>query len=428
MTVPISNVPRRVVLAASGTGPYSFNFEILAASDIAVYEDDTLLTLTTDYTVTINTNGTGSVTLTSAATGSQIAIVGDRTIARATDFTTGGDLFASSLNEELDQQTIFNQQNAEAVDRALKVPVTDPVGSFTDLPPASLRAGKYLAFDGSGNPLAAAGTSETSPVSSAMAPVVSGSTLSVARAAMGLGTMSTQNANNVAITGGTIAGVTLSSSNATITGGTITGITDLTVADGGTGRSTLTAENVLLGDGTNAVKFVAPGTTGNVLTSNGTTWTSAAAPTLTLDDTKVPNVTAGTKYFPITTATLAGTVDQNTLTKIASARVLRTGTYNFRLRLRNGDAFNALQYSRIYANGSALGTEQSSTINAGVYGTQTHTNISLTRGDIVQLYVRTASVVDVYSWQAGVDEDIGFLPITMASTNDNLTSAAGLPL
>jgi hypothetical protein len=31
----------------------------------------------------------------------------------------------------------------------------------------------------------------------------------------------------------------------------------------------------LLGDGTNAVKFVAPGTSGNVLTSNGTTWASA---------------------------------------------------------------------------------------------------------------------------------------------------------
>jgi hypothetical protein len=44
---------------------------------------------------------------------------------------------------------------------------------------------------------------------------------------------------------------------------------------GGTGLSTLTANNVLLGNGTSAVQFVAPGTNGNVLTSNGTTWTSA---------------------------------------------------------------------------------------------------------------------------------------------------------
>jgi len=48
------------------------------------------------------------------------------------------------------------------------------------------------------------------------------------------------------------------------------------VASGGTGASSLTANNVLLGNGTSALQVVAPGTSGNVLTSNGTTWTSAA--------------------------------------------------------------------------------------------------------------------------------------------------------
>jgi hypothetical protein len=46
---------------------------------------------------------------------------------------------------------------------------------------------------------------------------------------------------------------------------------------GGTGTNTLTAESVLIGNGAAAVKFVAPGTSGNVLTSNGTAWASAAA-------------------------------------------------------------------------------------------------------------------------------------------------------
>lgn len=50
----------------------------------------------------------------------------------------------------------------------------------------------------------------------------------------------------------------------------------LPVEGGGTGAATLTANNVLLGNGTSAPLTVAPGTTGNVLTSNGTTWTSAA--------------------------------------------------------------------------------------------------------------------------------------------------------
>jgi hypothetical protein len=153
MPVPISNVTRRVVFAASGTGPYAFTFEILAASDIAVYEDDTLLTLTTDYTVTINANGTGSVTLVTTPTGTQIAIVGNRTIARATDFTTGGDFFANTLNDELDQQTIFAQQNAEGLQRALQAPQTDPTSINMVLPRASQRANKSLAFDSNGNPV-----------------------------------------------------------------------------------------------------------------------------------------------------------------------------------------------------------------------------------------------------------------------------------
>lgn len=48
------------------------------------------------------------------------------------------------------------------------------------------------------------------------------------------------------------------------------------VAAGGTGSTTLTANNVILGNGTSAVQFVAPSTSGNVLTSNGTTWQSTA--------------------------------------------------------------------------------------------------------------------------------------------------------
>ncbi len=53
--------------------------------------------------------------------------------------------------------------------------------------------------------------------------------------------------------------------------------TPLTVAQGGIGVGTLTANSVLLGNGTSAPQTVAPGTSGNVLTSNGTTWLSAAA-------------------------------------------------------------------------------------------------------------------------------------------------------
>jgi hypothetical protein len=51
--------------------------------------------------------------------------------------------------------------------------------------------------------------------------------------------------------------------------------TTVTVSQGGTGATTFTANNVLLGNGTSAFQVVAPGATGNVLVSNGTTWTSS---------------------------------------------------------------------------------------------------------------------------------------------------------
>tara|TARA_R110000822_G_scaffold174465_1_gene314083 strand:+ start:163 stop:930 length:768 start_codon:yes stop_codon:yes gene_type:complete len=55
--------------------------------------------------------------------------------------------------------------------------------------------------------------------------------------------------------------------------------TALPVANGGTSLTTLTANNVILGNGASAPTFVAPSTSGNVLTSNGTTWQSTAPAT-----------------------------------------------------------------------------------------------------------------------------------------------------
>ena len=160
MAIDISATTRRVVYTGSaGTGPYAYAFNILVNTDLAVYFNDTELTLTTDYTVAISADGTGSVTIvvgtnvpTTPDADDRITIVGDRTIQRTTDFTTGGPLFAASLNDELDSLTIFTQQNLEQSNRSLRAPNTDPTTVNMELPDNTLRANKTLAFDSTGNP------------------------------------------------------------------------------------------------------------------------------------------------------------------------------------------------------------------------------------------------------------------------------------
>lgn len=99
----------------------------------------------------------------------------------------------------------------------------------------------------------------------------------------GKGLITAASGNVVIAPAGTLTGTTLASNVVTsslTTVGTIgTGTwngTTIAVANGGTSLTTLTANNVILGNGSSAPNFVAPSTSGNVLTSNGTTWTSAA--------------------------------------------------------------------------------------------------------------------------------------------------------
>jgi hypothetical protein len=68
----------------------------------------------------------------------------------------------------------------------------------------------------------------------------------------------------------------LEDSSVEITGGSITGITDLTVADGGTGRSSFTSNGILYGQAAGGLAATAAGTDGYILVSNsGTpTWAS----------------------------------------------------------------------------------------------------------------------------------------------------------
>jgi hypothetical protein len=151
---------------------------------------------------------------------------------KATNFYSKDALLSGDPDKIIKGAEIDDEYNAIAVAVATKADLNSP--NFTGTPTV---------------PTAPAITNTTQVASTAYVTTAIGA----------LGTMKSQDANAV-----------------NITGGSITGITDLSVADGGTGASTLSANAVLLGNGTSALQTVAPSTSGNVLTSNGTTWTSVA--------------------------------------------------------------------------------------------------------------------------------------------------------
>jgi hypothetical protein len=138
-----------------------------------------------------------------------------------------------------------------------------------------------IANGGTGQTTASAAFNALSPVTSVGDLIIGNGTNSATRLGIGTnGYVLTSNgttASWAASTGGvtSFSGGSTGLTPNTATTGAISLAGTLAVGYGGTGSTTLTANNVLLGNGTSALQVVAPGTNGNVLTSNGTTWVSS---------------------------------------------------------------------------------------------------------------------------------------------------------
>jgi hypothetical protein len=313
MAYPISDVTRRVVYTGSaGVGPYSFTFEVLANTDIQVYKNTTLLTLTTNYTVTINSNGTGSVTLVVAATGADtITIVGDRAIQRATDFVTGGDLFANTLNDEFDSLVIFAQQVDEKADRGLKAPVTDPTDVNMVLPVKATRKGTVLAFDSTtGDPVAG-------PALDAVTTVIAQSA-NINTVAANIASVNTVAGNNTNVT--TVAGV-----SGAVT--TVAGISSNVTSVAGNSSNI----NTVAGNNTNVTTVA--GVSGNVTTvagisANVTTVAGISGNVTTVAGVSAAVTTNATNIASINTNATNITAIQNASTNATNAATSATNAAN----------------------------------------------------------------------------------------------------
>jgi hypothetical protein len=147
--------PRAQYTATSGQTVFTVSFEFFANSDLKVYRNSTLLTLTTNYTVTgAGVTGGGSVTLVSGATaGDIVTIVRDVPVARTSDFPTSGPFNIEALNTDLDRLTAMIQEREQGLTRVIQLSETDTSTSL-QLPIAANRASKVLGFDTTGNTIA----------------------------------------------------------------------------------------------------------------------------------------------------------------------------------------------------------------------------------------------------------------------------------
>ncbi len=126
------------------TTAFPFAFKVFAASDAYVVRANTLgvetvLTMGTDYTVTLNSNQNsnpgGTVTLTSAlASNFKLVITSAVPNLQPVDITNNGGFYPKVINDALDRVTVMVQQNAQEAGRGIKVPITSSLTSeeFTD--------------------------------------------------------------------------------------------------------------------------------------------------------------------------------------------------------------------------------------------------------------------------------------------------------
>ena len=148
MTISISdNNPRIAYTATAGQTAFTVPFEFFSDSDLNVYINETLKTITTHYTVSGGSGSTGTVTLTSGATlNDKVVITRDVTLERTTDFPASGPFQVSSLNTELDKIIAMIADLEDLASRGITLSDSDTDVSVT-LPNVTGRAGKVLAFN-----------------------------------------------------------------------------------------------------------------------------------------------------------------------------------------------------------------------------------------------------------------------------------------
>lgn len=152
-------------------------FAFFTTSDIEVIERETATgletfkTAVTDYTVTGREGSPGSVHAVVAPPATvSWTIRRVLTEAQETDLPVAGSLPSTAIEQMTDRTVMMVQQHSEEIGRTLVFPKTDAGTLDPTLPSSVDRAGKFLKFDSSGNPAAAATINDELPDGSAASP------------------------------------------------------------------------------------------------------------------------------------------------------------------------------------------------------------------------------------------------------------------
>ena len=155
MAVSVSTIRVQFTGNASTTA-FTFTFPIAATSELKVYEDTTLKTITTHYTVVATNNlyaNGGVVTfVTAPASGVVITIAREMALTSGLTLTTGDTLPAETLQSQFDSLQKLVQELADKASRSLQIPITDSTARSNAIDKASTRANTYLGFDANGDP------------------------------------------------------------------------------------------------------------------------------------------------------------------------------------------------------------------------------------------------------------------------------------
>lgn len=155
-----TNPGEQTFVASAGQTIFNFNFKIFSNTDLRVFRTpdgqdpndvNDLLTLNTDYTVSINGDLGGTITLTSGATvNDTIVLIRSLPRTRTVSFVTNGDLAAETLNDDQEYQTYLIIDNNVSISRAVRLPQS-ATGVSTLLP--SVRPNAYLIWNSDGTAL-----------------------------------------------------------------------------------------------------------------------------------------------------------------------------------------------------------------------------------------------------------------------------------